>query len=70
MAVESDKVTATTFEATEFPELIARYAISGVPKTVVNDRIEIIGALPEARFVPQALGQTGEGTEKELSNEG
>jgi len=57
MAVESEKVTATTFEATEFPEMIDRYAVSGVPKTVVNERIEIVGALPESQFVPKALAE-------------
>jgi predicted DsbA family dithiol-disulfide isomerase len=55
MAVESDKITATTFEATEFPDLISRYQISGVPKTVVNERVDIMGALPESHFIPQAL---------------
>ncbi|RPJ84400.1 MAG: hypothetical protein EHM13_04480 [Acidobacteria bacterium] len=63
MAIESEKVTAATFEAAEFPELIGRYAISGVPKTVVNERIEIIGALPESQFIPQALGATDDRTE-------
>ncbi len=37
-----------------------RYGITGVPKTVVNDRIEILGAQPEAVFVQQALEQPGE----------
>lgn len=68
MAIESEKVTATTFEAAEFPELIDRYAISGVPKTVVNERIEIMGALPESQFIPQVLGQAQDGTQA-MSNE-
>jgi hypothetical protein len=66
MAVESDKITSTTFEATEFPDLISRYAISGVPKTVVNERVEIMGALPESHFIPQALsGMTAPGNESQ-----
>lgn len=64
MAVESEHVTATTYEATEFPELVSRYDISGVPKTVVNERVEILGALPEALFVPQVVGD-GAGKQEE-----
>jgi hypothetical protein len=30
--------------------------VTGVPKTVVNEDIEILGALPEGPFVEQALG--------------
>lgn len=43
-------------EATEFPDLVQQYRVTGVPKTVVDDTIEIVGALPEAEFVAQALG--------------
>jgi hypothetical protein len=30
--------------------------VTGVPKTVINDTVEILGALPEVEFVEQALG--------------
>ncbi len=69
MAVESEHVTATIYEATEFPDLIARYDISGVPKTVVNERIDILGALPEAQFVPQIVGD-GAGRKEEAPEAG
>jgi predicted DsbA family dithiol-disulfide isomerase len=42
-------------EATEFPDLARRYHVTGVPKTVVNDKVEILGALPQDAFVEQAL---------------
>jgi glutaredoxin-like protein len=51
MAVESPHIRATCVEATEFLELSRRYRVTGVPKTVVNDAIEILGALPEDQFV-------------------
>jgi hypothetical protein len=57
MALESPHITAAAIEATEFPDLVRRYRVTGVPKTVVNDRIEILGGLPERSFVPQVLGQ-------------
>ncbi len=55
MALENQNITASAIEATEFPDLVQRYAINGVPKTVVDERVEILGALPEAVFVRQAL---------------
>jgi predicted DsbA family dithiol-disulfide isomerase len=61
MAVESPLVTAHAVEVTEFPELIQRYRVNGVPKIVVNDRNELLGAQPEDIFVEEALrGLTGE----------
>ena len=35
--------------------LSRRYHVSGVPKTVVNDTIEVLGGLPEADFVEAVL---------------
>jgi predicted DsbA family dithiol-disulfide isomerase len=55
MAFASPQVTAAAIEATEFPDLARRYRVTGVPKTVVDDRIEILGALPEEDFVSEAL---------------
>jgi glutaredoxin-like protein len=56
MAVESSMIRATCVEATEFLELSERYRVTGVPKTVVNGTIEMLGALPESLFVRTALG--------------
>jgi hypothetical protein len=42
-------------EVTEFPDLARRYRVTGVPKTVVNEDLEILGGLPEEPFVTQAL---------------
>ena len=42
-------------EATEFMELSRQYRVNGVPKTVVNGRGEILGALPEDQFVAAVL---------------
>jgi len=55
MAFASPQITAVAVEATEFPDLARKYHVSGVPKTVVNDAVEILGALPEEAFVDQAL---------------
>jgi predicted DsbA family dithiol-disulfide isomerase len=55
MAFANPNITAFAVEATEFPDLARRYQVNGVPKTVVNDAIEILGALPQDAFVQQAL---------------
>lgn len=51
MAFESDQITATSVNAVEFPDLVRKYRVTGVPKTVVNETVEILGALPEDEFV-------------------
>ena len=55
MAFASPHITAVAVEATEFPDLARKYHVSGVPKTVVNDEVEILGALPPDAFIEQAL---------------
>jgi predicted DsbA family dithiol-disulfide isomerase len=55
MAIESERVTADLIEANEFMDMSQQYRVSGVPKIVVNDRIEFVGALPEPRFLEAVL---------------
>jgi predicted DsbA family dithiol-disulfide isomerase len=56
LAAASPHITASAYEATEFPDLARSYRVSGVPKTVVNETIEILGAQSEDVFVASALG--------------
>ena len=55
MALVSPHITASAVAAAEYPDLVRQYRVTGVPKTVVNDRVEILGAVPEASFVSQVL---------------
>ena len=55
MAVASDRVRSTVIEATEFPELSRAYQVMGVPKVVINDRVQFEGALPEHDFLGAVL---------------
>jgi glutaredoxin-like protein len=48
MAVASPAVRADMVEAMEFPELMVRYQVMGVPRTVINDTVHVEGAVPEA----------------------
>jgi len=55
MAFSNANITAYAVEATEFPDLARRYRVTGVPKTVVDETVEILGGLPQDLFVAQAL---------------
>jgi predicted DsbA family dithiol-disulfide isomerase len=55
MAFANPHITAAAIDATEFMDLTRRFRVTGVPKTIVNDTVEIMGALPEEPFVRAAL---------------
>jgi predicted DsbA family dithiol-disulfide isomerase len=55
MAAANQNITADAIEATEFMDLSRRYRVTGVPKTIVNETIEIMGGLPEQMFVRAVL---------------
>jgi hypothetical protein len=56
MALENTLIRASCVEATEFMDLSRKFRVTGVPKTIVNESIEILGALPEDLFVRSVLG--------------
>lgn len=55
MAMESDFIRADTVEIIEFPHLAHKYNVMSVPKIVINDALEFIGALPEEQFLEKVL---------------
>jgi len=67
MAFANPNITAYAVEATEFPDLARRYRVSGVPKTVIDESVEILGGLPQDTFIQQALLVAG-GRESSLSD--
>ena len=42
---------ADIVEASEFPDLARRFNVHAVPKTVINDTDEVVGAVPELNQV-------------------
>ncbi|MGB9676241.1 MAG: protein disulfide oxidoreductase [Candidatus Bathyarchaeales archaeon] len=50
-AVENDLIRADVIEVSEFPHLGLKYGVMGVPKTVINEKVEFVGALPEDLFL-------------------
>jgi len=54
-AVESDLIKADVIEVGEFPHLGFKYGVMGVPKTVINEKVEFVGALPEDLFLEHLI---------------
>lgn len=54
-AVESDFVRADVVDVGEFPHVGHKYAVMGVPKTVINEKVEFLGAVPEDVFLEHVL---------------
>jgi len=55
LALASEWITADVVAATEYPDLVMRYAVRGVPKTVINEMHGIEGAVPESEFVAAVM---------------
>lgn len=54
-AIENDLIISDMIEATEFPNLALKYRVMSVPKTVINEKIEFVGALSEEDFLEYIL---------------
>lgn len=54
-AMENDLIRAEVIDTSEFPQLAQKYGIMGVPKTVINEKVEFIGAVPEEIFLQHVL---------------
>jgi Thioredoxin domain len=69
MALASPNVSAVTVEANEFPQLSQRFAVRGVPQTVVNQAGAFAGAMPEEMYVGRILELAGISLDEEPSDE-
>jgi len=55
LAIESDLVKADVIETSEFPDLAMKYNVIGVPKIIINEKIEFVGAFNEDLFAEHVL---------------
>jgi glutaredoxin-like protein len=55
LAIESDMITADVIDAGEFPTLAQKYQIIGVPKIVINEKVEFVGAFNEDLFAEHVV---------------
>jgi len=59
LAIASPKVWTDIVEASEFPALATQYNVYAVPKIVINDGTEFVGAQPEPQFVGYVVQAAG-----------
>ncbi len=55
----NDNISADMVSGSEFPFLVVKYNVSGVPHTVVNEEHGIAGALPEKDFAEEIVKAIG-----------
>jgi len=55
LAIANEHVRTDMVESSEFPELVERYEVSGVPRTIVNERPAFEGALPPVTAILEIL---------------
>ncbi len=65
MALESSRVRADVVEVQEFPQLAQAYRVMSVPKTVINDKVQFVGAVPEEELLKRVLQAVGVEQEQE-----
>ncbi|MFA5529468.1 MAG: FAD-dependent oxidoreductase [Thiohalomonadaceae bacterium] len=75
-ALANPLIRADMVEAAEFPHLVQRYRVQGVPRTVINGVYGLEGALPAGqavmeilRFVKPAVHERVEASQRELRGE-
>lgn len=55
LAVECDLIRADVIESSEFPDLSVKYNVIGVPKVIINETTDFVGAFNEDLFAEHVL---------------
>jgi glutaredoxin-like protein len=55
LAIECDLIKADVIESSEFPDLALKYNVIGVPKIIINEKTELVGAFSEDLFAEHVL---------------
>lgn len=55
LAIENDMITADVIDTGEFPTLAQKYQVIGVPKIVINEKVEFVGAFNEDLFAEHVV---------------
>jgi hypothetical protein len=55
----NDTISADMVSGSEFPFLVVKYNVNGVPHTVVNEEHSIVGSLPEKEFAEEIVKAVG-----------
>ena len=55
LAIESDMIKADVIDSSEFAVLAQKYSVIGVPKIIINEKVEFVGAFNEDLFAEHVL---------------
>ncbi|MFQ6135999.1 MAG: thioredoxin family protein [Candidatus Hydrothermarchaeales archaeon] len=55
MAMINENITSDMIDAMEFMELAQKYQVSSVPRTIINEVVDLLGAYPESDFVDKVV---------------
>ncbi|MCL5877040.1 MAG: thioredoxin family protein [Candidatus Bathyarchaeota archaeon] len=55
LAIECDLIKADVIEGSEFPDLTLKYNVIGVPKVIINDKVDFVGEFNEDLFAEHVL---------------
>ena len=55
LAIESDMIKADVIDSSEFAVLAQKYAVIGVPKIIINEKVEFVGAFNEDLFAEHVV---------------
>ncbi|MQF83160.1 hypothetical protein FIM02_03240 [SAR202 cluster bacterium AD-802-E10_MRT_200m] len=59
MAMETNNIQADIIEADEFPNLARQFAVQAVPKTIINQTVEVLGSVTEQELLQRLLVAAG-----------
>lgn len=66
LAMVNPQVTADMIEASAFPEVVQKYRVSGVPRTIINGRPSFEGAVPPLTALMEILKEAEPGEYERL----
>ena len=55
LAIASEQIRSDMIDAAEFPQLVERYGVEGVPVTIINGKAGFEGALPPANVILELI---------------
>ena len=69
LAMANPMIRGDMVDAGEFPQLVQRYQVGGVPRTVIDEGVGIEGALPVSQAVVEILKQVNPGAYREYDEQ-
>jgi predicted DsbA family dithiol-disulfide isomerase len=58
-AMANPLIRGDMVEISEFQHLAVKYAVQGVPQTIINESVSLVGAQPEMNVVQEILKAIG-----------